>query len=143
MKKYKLSIEHIESYLAKKKKKTISNNTYAKFVNCTRIFLTFLYDRGYLETDIAKKIEPVKKIKVFERVVLFENEINRIENYMRNRNCEDMENLRDLIIFYFGINCGLRRQEIINLNWNDLQIEKCKEYKEPISLKTLIYIIIF
>ena len=39
---YKLRIDQIESYLAKYKKKSISNNTYAKFVNCTRIFLTQL-----------------------------------------------------------------------------------------------------
>ena len=120
----KLTIEHIESYLVKNKKKTISNNTYAKFVNCTRIFLSFLYDRGYLQTDIAKKIEPVKKIGSVERVVLFENEIARIENYIKNRDCKGVENLRDIIIFNFGISCGLRRQEIINLNWNDLKTDE-------------------
>ena len=34
-----LTIEHIESYLAKNKKKNISNNTYAKFVFSIRICL--------------------------------------------------------------------------------------------------------
>jgi len=118
------TIKHIESYLAKNKKKTISNNTYAKFVNCTRIFLKFLYDREYIETDISKKIEPVKKIQPIEIVVLFENEIGRIEDYIKSRNCKVVENLRDLIIFYFGISCGLRRQEIINLNWSDLKTDE-------------------
>ena len=121
---YKLRIDQIESYLAKYKKKSISNNTYAKFVNCTRIFLSFLYDREYLETDISKKIEPVKKIETAQRVWLFDNEIARIEDYIKNRNCKKVENLRDLIIFYFGISCGLRRQEIINLNWSDLKTDE-------------------
>lgn len=124
-----LTIEHIESYLAKNKKKNISNNTYAKFVNCSRIFLSFLYDRGYVDTDIAKKIETVKKIDSIERVVLFDNEIGRIVDYIKNRSYKIIENLRDLIVFYFGINCGLRRQEIINLNWNDLKTdEDCRPY---------------
>jgi len=104
---YKLNIEQVESYLAKNKKRTISNNTYAKFVNCSRIFLSFLYDRGYLETDIAKKIEAVKKIQSIERVALSENEISRIEDYIKKRNCKDIENLRDFIVFYFGINFKL------------------------------------
>ena len=121
---YKLDIKHIESYLAKNKKKTISNNTYAKFVNCTRLFLSFLYDRGYLETDIAKKIEPVKKIQTIERVILFENEIKKIEDYINNRESKEIYSLRDLIIFYLGINCGLRRQEIINLNCSDIELDE-------------------
>jgi len=121
---YKLNIRNIENYLAKNKRKTISNNTYAKFVNCTRIFLSFLYDREYLKTDIAKKIEPVGKIQTIERVILFENEIKRIEDYISGREYKDIENLRDLIIFYLGINCGLRRQEIINLNCNDIELDE-------------------
>lgn len=121
---YKLDIKHIESYLAKSKKKSISNNTYAKFVNCTRLFLSFLYDRGYLENDIAKKIDPVKKIQTIERVILFEEEIKKIENYLRSRESKEVYNLRDLIIFYLGINCGLRRQEIINLNCRDIELDE-------------------
>ncbi len=120
----KLDIKNIESYLAKNKKKSISNNTYAKFVNCTRLFLSFLYDRGYLETDIAKKIEPVKKIASIERVILFDNEIKRIEDYISSRKFKEIYNLRDLISFYLGINCGLRRQEIINLNCADIELDE-------------------
>ena len=120
----KLDIKNIESYLAKNKKKSISNNTYAKFVNCTRLFLSFLYDRDYLKTDIAKKIEPIKKIATIERIILFDNEIKRIEDYISNRKFKEIYNLRDLIFFYLGINCGLRRQEIINLNWNDLELDE-------------------
>lgn len=121
---YKLDIKHIESYLAKNKKKSISNNTYAKFVNCTRLFLSFLHDRDYLKTDISKKIEPVKKIASIERVILFENEIKRIEDYISSRKFKDIYNLRDLIIFYLGVNCGLRRQEIINLNCSDIELDE-------------------
>jgi len=34
------------------------------------------------------------------------------------------ENLRDMIIFSLGIDCGLRRQEFINLNWEDINFEE-------------------
>lgn len=43
---------------------------------------------------------------------------------MKSRGSKEIENLRDLIVFYLGINCGLRRQEIINLNWNDLELDE-------------------
>jgi site-specific recombinase XerD len=120
----KLNIRDIEGYLAKNRKKRISGNTYAKFVNCTRIFLSFLYDRGYIKDDIAKKIEPVKKVQVIERIILFDNEIKRIEDYLKNRESKEIYNLRDIILFYLGISCGLRRQEIINLNWNDIELDE-------------------
>jgi len=133
---YKLNIKHIEGYLSKSRKKRLSGNTYAKFVNCTRMFLGFLYDRGYIKEDIAKKIDPVKKVQTIERVILFKEEIKRVEDYIKNRKSREVYNLRDLIIFYLGINCGLRRQEIINLNWNDLELdEKGNPYIKIIKSK--------
>ena len=119
-----LNINHIEKYLAKNKKKGWSDNTYAKFVNCTRIFLAFLYDREYLKKDIATKIEPVQKIKTIERIMLFEDEIKIIECYIKSRRSKRFILLRDLIIFLLGISCGLRRQEIINLDWKDLELDE-------------------
>ncbi len=83
-----------------------------------------MYDREYLKNDVAKKIEPVKKIASIERVILFDGEIRNIEYYINNRDGKEIENLRDFIIFYLGISCGLRRQEIINLNWNDVEIDE-------------------
>jgi site-specific recombinase XerD len=124
---YNLSIEHIEKYLAKNKRKGLSDNTYAKFVNCTRIFLNFLYDREYLKHDIAKRIEPVRKIKTIERVILYEDEVKIIECYIKSRRSKRSEYLRALIIFHLGISCGLRRQEMINLNWNDLELDEIRK----------------
>jgi len=34
------------------------------------------------------------------------------------------ENLRDRIIISLGIDCGLRRQEFINLNWEDINFDE-------------------
>ncbi len=119
-----LNINHIEKYLAKNKKKGLSDNTYAKFINCTRIFLSFLYDREYVKTDIAKKIEPVKKIKTIERIMLYENEIKIIECYIKSRRSKKSTLLRDLIFFHLGISCGFRRQEMINSNWKDLELDE-------------------
>ncbi len=121
---YKLSIEQIEHYMARSSKKGLSDNTYAKFANCTRIFLSFLYDREYLKTDISKKIEPVKKIETIERVILFKDEINSIERFIKSRESKKSRYLRDLVSFHLGISCGLRRQEIINLDWKDLELDE-------------------
>jgi len=100
------------------------------------MFLGFLYDRGYIKDDITEKIEPVKKVQTIERVILFKKEINKIEDYIKNRDSKEIYNLRDLIIFYLGISCGLRRQEMINLNWNDIELdEKGNTYIKVIKSK--------
>lgn len=114
-----LKITDIEKFLAKIKN-GVSNNTYSKFIVIVRVFLKFLYCREYIKKDLCFEIEPVKKIAPAERQILKENEIDMIIKHLKTRPAKQIINLRDMIIFYFGINCGLRRQEIINLNASDV-----------------------
>ena len=119
-----LCIATVENYLSMRNSKNISNNTYIKLINCIRSFLKFLFSREYITKDLASfikiptKVEPVKE-------VLSDINIQRIKNYLENRKEKyKFENLRDSIIFYLGIDCGLRRQELINLNWEDINFEE-------------------
>lgn len=131
---YDLKITEIENFLAKVKN-GISNNSYAKFVIITRVFLKFLYSREYIKKDLSFELDPVKKIACLERQTLKDTEIDMIVKYLKTRKEKEIINLRDLIIFYLGVNCGLRRQEIINLDVKDICMD---EETEAYYIKILL-----
>ena len=119
-----ISIGDIDNYLSMLRSKNISNNTYVKILNCIRSFLKFLYGRSYIDKDLASFIKVPPKVKPIKEE-LSDLDIKKIRNYLlkrkeRYRN----ENLRDEIIFSLGIDCGLRRQEFINLNWEDINFKE-------------------
>jgi len=119
-----LSMGDIDTYLSITRSGNISNNTYAKVVNSIRSFLNFLYSRSYIEKDLSSFIKVPKKINPIKEE-LSGIDIAKIKNYLEERkeNYKN-ENLRDLIIFNLGIDCGLRRQEFINLNWEDINFKE-------------------
>jgi len=119
-----LSMGDIDTYLSSIRSRNISNNTYAKVVNSIRSFLNFLYSRSYIEKDLSSFIKVPKKINPIKEE-LSDIDIEKIKNYLEERkeNYRN-ENLRDLAIFNLGIDCGLRRQEFINLNWEDINFKE-------------------
>ncbi|GAI19317.1 unnamed protein product [marine sediment metagenome] len=61
-----------------------------------------------------------------KREVLTDDQIKKVENYLENRTEKyKYENLRDKIIFYLGIKCGLRKLEMIKLNWENINLDEC------------------
>jgi len=114
----------IDNYLSLARSRNLSNNTYAKLVNCARSFLRFLYGRGYTGKDLASFIKvPAKILPIKE--YLSDLDIKKIKNYLLIREEKyKNQNLRDKIIFGLGIDCGLRRQEFINLNWEDINFKE-------------------
>jgi len=119
-----VSMGDIDSYLSMLRLKNISNNTYVKILNCIRSFLKFLYGRSYLDKDLASFIKVPPKIKPIKEE-LSDLDIKKIKNYLLVRKEKYRnENLRDEIIFSLGIDCGLRRQEFINLNWEDINFKE-------------------
>jgi len=119
-----LSMSDIDQYLSLFRSRNISNNTYAKLINCIRSFLRFLNQREYIKADFASLIKiPLKVESIKEE--LSELDIKNIKNYLSVRKEKyGNENLRDTIIFNLGIDCGLRRQEFINLNWEDINLKE-------------------
>jgi len=119
-----LDMSNIDKYLSLVRSKNISNNTYAKLVNCIRSFLRFLNSRDYIGKDFSSFINIPKKVASIKEE-LSELDIKNIKNYLSVRKEKyKNENLRDLIIFSLGIDCGLRRQEFINLNWEDINFKE-------------------
>jgi len=119
-----LTMSDIDSYLSSIRSRNISNNTYVKILNCIRSFLKFLYGRSYIDKDLASFIKVPPKIKPIKEE-LSDLDIKKIKNYLLKRKEKYRnENLRDEIIFSLGIDCGLRRQEFINLNWEDINFKE-------------------
>jgi len=119
-----LTMSDIDKYLSLVRSRNISNNTYAKLVNCIKSFLKFLYGREYIKKDFSSLINIPKKVAAIKEY-LSDMDVENIKNYLSKRKEKyKNENLRDRIIFYLGIDCGLRRQEFINLNWEDINFEE-------------------
>jgi len=119
-----LAMSDIDKYLSLVRSRNISNNTYAKLVNCIRSLLRFLSSRDHIAKDFSSLINIPKKIAAIKEY-LSDKDIENIKNYLsaRKENYRN-ENLRDRIIFSLGIDCGLRRQEFINLNWEDINFKE-------------------
>jgi len=119
-----LTMSDIDKYLSFARSRNISNNTYAKLVNCIRSFLRFLNSRDYTGKDFSSFIKIPKKVASIKEY-LSDIDIENIKNYLsRRKEKYRNENLRDKIIFSLGIDCGLRRQEFINLNWEDINFDE-------------------
>jgi len=119
-----LATGDIDNYLSLARSRNLSNNTYAKLINCVRSFLRFLYGRGYIGKDLASFIKVPSKVPPIKEY-LSDLDIQKIKNYLSIRKEKYRnQNLRDLIIFNLGIDCGLRRQEFINLNWEDINFKE-------------------
>ena len=119
-----LAMSDVDEYLSLVRSSNISNNTYAKLVNCIRSFLRFLNGREYIKKDFASLIKIPSKVESIKEE-LSGLDIKNIKNYLSIRKEKYRnENLRDKIIFNLGIDCGLRRQEFINLNWEDINLKE-------------------
>jgi len=119
-----LTMSNIDEYLSLVRSRNLSNNTYAKLINCIRSFLRFLYGREYIKKDFSSLIKIPSKVESIKEE-LSDLDIKNIKNYLSVRKEKYRnENLRDTIIFNLGIDCGLRRQEFINLNWEDINFKE-------------------
>ena len=115
--------ENIFTYLSiSKKGRSLSMNSYSRLIMTIRSFLLFLYSNELIIRDLTPSLKTPKK-EDKKREVLSANDIRMIEGYLKNRVEKfKTENLRDIIIFYLGIKCGLRKSEIIKLDWEDIDL---------------------
>ncbi|GAI30920.1 unnamed protein product, partial [marine sediment metagenome] len=57
-----LAMSDVDKYLSPIRSRNISNNTYAKFINCIRSFLRFLNSRDYIGKDFSSLIKIPSKV---------------------------------------------------------------------------------
>ena len=118
-----LTIREVEKYLAMQRDcRKLKENAYSKLIIILRVFLRYLRENKFTMLDISKITIP-KKVKTI-RQYLNEDDVYRIIEYLNNRqeNYRN-ENMRDLIIMYLGLYCGLRKSEILNLKWTAIDFK--------------------
>jgi len=123
-----LKIDVVNLYLSEEKsKRNLSTNSYSKLVVVLRSFLSHIYKYGKFHIkDISRDLNVPKRVDK-EREYLTGPEIDRIIVYLDGRRERYIgENIRDKLIFYLGINCGLRKSEIAKLNWENVDLAERK-----------------
>jgi len=100
-----------------------TSSSIANKINILHHFFRFLHDSGYISTNPAILIRsPRKKVKIPK--VLNEIELEKLlkaPDYSTDTRFKKYA-LRDKLIFTMFSYTGLRRTELINLNWNDINL---------------------
>ncbi len=111
--------------------KNVSLHTYYRAV---RVFCLWLFQEGFLDCDITQRIKLPKDDSEIV-IPLTKDEVAAIDYYIINSELA----LRNYCIFHLMLDCGLRRQEVINLTSdcirkNTLTIRNSKNNKSRIVL---------
>lgn len=111
--------------------KNVSLHTYYRAV---RVFCLWLFQEGFLDCDITQRIKLPKDDSEIV-IPLTKDEVAAIDYYIINSELA----LRNCCIFHLMLDCGLRRQEVINLTSdcirkNTLTIRNSKNNKSRIVL---------
>jgi integrase len=99
--------------------KTINRKAYSlsSFFN----FLINVYN--YPKNPVANFI-PLKVHKRSTTVSLLRNEVQEIMNYLKNEKENSEKDFRNYLIFMFLFLLALRRNEIVNLQWKDINTDR-------------------
>ena len=100
-----------------------TSSSIANKINILHHFFRFLHDSGYISTNPAILIRPPRK-KVKIPKVLNEIELEKLLKAPDHNTDTRFKkySLRDKLIFTMFAYTGLRRTELINLNWNDINL---------------------
>ena len=116
-----VELAHIRSYLAYLASSfKYQSSSMANKINILKHFFSFLNKAGYATNNPTALIKTPQKSKKLPRA-LNEIELNKLlkapDHIKNNRNI-----IRDRLILTLLAYTGLRRQELINLNWDDINL---------------------
>ena len=115
-----INIMLVEEYIAlQREKRNITTNGIRRLIFALKKYLKFLLENNYIYLDLEKIEIP--------------GEVEPVKDYLRN---EDVGKLIDYLIssgtplqravIALFLNCGLRRQELIDLKWENVNFENCE-----------------
>lgn len=115
-----ITYSHVRQYLLKCQEKGDKAGTINTKLLRIRAFLNYLVECEVIKTNPAKKIKPQKedvKIEVFS-----DEQIKQMLNFYRRirRREKSYVAYRDYMIIVTILGTGIRRGEIINLQWSDI-----------------------
>jgi len=109
-----LGLPIIERYIAHLEQKGVASLTRKRRVVAIRSFLSFLFQGGYIDTDMAKRIVLPFAESVTPQV-LTQTECNRLRMVCAN-------NPRDKAIVELFLQTGIKLSELVHLNLDDIEL---------------------
>lgn len=117
-------------YLLHLKKTGIKNTSLATYHRAVRTFCNWMLDNNYIDAAFTKVKLPRPDPGMI--LPLSVPEVQLVDNYIKTT----MYPVRNYLIFHLMLDCGLRRQEVISLTWEDLHLPegyiviKCSKYNK-------------
>ncbi len=111
-----LTLQQYNGYLLYLRTKKLANRTLITYTRAVKTMYKYLYENGYIDNDEYQKFKLIRKKKVV-KMPLFTDEIKKIDNSL------DLNNyygLRNYLIIHLMLDNGLRRKEVINLEYKDI-----------------------
>jgi len=121
-----LNKDIVIAYIRKKKYKWSTNTKRRNYI-FIKNFLNHLYRFGYLDEDFSDIIPIPKKNKVAQYIP-DDNEIDSFFATLKKIYKDDADKLRYSTIFSIYIKIGLRLNELINLNYQDIDFNHSRIY---------------
>jgi integrase/recombinase XerD len=117
-----LGIPGVERFVANLEQKGLTSLTRKRKVVSIRSFLSFLYQDGYIETNISKKV-----------ILPFAE--SRMPQVLTQAECDQLlsacaDNSRDTAIIELLLQTGIRLSELVHLTLNDIELERIIETGE-------------
>lgn len=103
-------------YLLHLKQTGIKNTSLATYHRAVRTFCNWMLDNNYIDAAFTKVKLPRPDPGMI--LPLSVPEVQLVDNYIKTT----MYPVRNYLIFHLMLDCGLRRQEVISLTWEDLHL---------------------
>ena len=119
-----VNISLIRSYIHHiKEERNLSNTSIYKKIAILKSYFNFLEDEEIIDKNPTKKIRFLRKEKQIPKV-LTHQEFEWLIKCLRYNPARCRKNyIRDKLIFHMLYYCGLRRCELLNLDWDDVNLE--------------------
>lgn len=109
-------------YLTSLKNTGIKNTSLHTYHRAVRTFCNWLVKNSYIQQPFTNVTLPRQDPDLI--LPLTSVEVSYIDNCI-NRTCDP---LRNYLIFHLMLDCGLRRSEVINLQWEDCKLQESTPY---------------
>ncbi len=108
-----LTLDEVRGYLAAQRaKRKICTNAYRRLIFSLKSYLKFLIKANYIYLDLSEIKAPTKTDPIVE--YFRDDDIKKLTTWL-----EKFGKPVHIVTVSLLLNCGLRRQELINLNWED------------------------
>lgn len=107
-------------YLQSLRNRGVKNTTVNTYTRGLRAFAVWCVDNGYIKRSFCDGIKQLRDDS-FQVYPLTSKQVDNIDFFLGALPFMEYKDLRNYIMFHLMLDCGLRRQEVINLNIEDIQ----------------------